>query len=361
MRTRGFTIVELIITITIMGILLTLAVVGVGTTQMNARDNERKADIEAIALHLESFYRGGSRDSSTIPTVTNYAANPSANGSSIASFGLAGSPVAATRTIASDRSHHGTTALKTVVSATGQIGAMAKTPSSTALRVDTTETLYWSLWLYSTKAGTVVPYADSTKVSDGTYTGCMGSSVAIPANIWTKVTASCIPVYDQYPNQIGVYNLSVVSGDTVWFDEFMVTKNSPSLPPYADGDSGGWTWNGSANSATSTGPVIPVGVTGVYPSISMLQSSLLTAYLQDADTKSFLPPGTSDPYSTFLSATNNTQTEAGVAPQPTTSQYIYQPIDSSGALCMSSDCRKYNLYYRLEKDNTVYMVTSKNQ
>lgn len=38
MERRGFTIVELIITITIMGILLTLAVVNVGTTQLNARD-----------------------------------------------------------------------------------------------------------------------------------------------------------------------------------------------------------------------------------------------------------------------------------------------------------------------------------
>jgi prepilin-type N-terminal cleavage/methylation domain-containing protein len=56
MKRRGFTIVELVITITIMGILLTLAVVGLGATQVNARDTERKGDIEAIGLHLENFY-----------------------------------------------------------------------------------------------------------------------------------------------------------------------------------------------------------------------------------------------------------------------------------------------------------------
>ncbi|MGH7218359.1 MAG: type II secretion system protein [Candidatus Microsaccharimonas sp.] len=53
---RGFTVVELVITITIMGILLTLAVVGLNATQVNARDSERKGDVEAISLHLETYY-----------------------------------------------------------------------------------------------------------------------------------------------------------------------------------------------------------------------------------------------------------------------------------------------------------------
>ena len=57
MQRRGFTIVEIIITITIMGILLTLTVVTLGNNQMRARDEERKADIESIALNLESYYR----------------------------------------------------------------------------------------------------------------------------------------------------------------------------------------------------------------------------------------------------------------------------------------------------------------
>jgi prepilin-type N-terminal cleavage/methylation domain-containing protein len=66
MRTRGFTIVEIIVTITIMGILLTLAVVGVGATQQQARDNERVADVEAFAAHLESFYRTGKDSNSRL-------------------------------------------------------------------------------------------------------------------------------------------------------------------------------------------------------------------------------------------------------------------------------------------------------
>jgi len=56
---RGFTVVELIITITIMGILLLLAVVNVSSTQQRARDDERTADVQAIAANLEDYYRVG--------------------------------------------------------------------------------------------------------------------------------------------------------------------------------------------------------------------------------------------------------------------------------------------------------------
>lgn len=56
MKTRGFTVVELLIVITVMAILLTLAVVNVRSAQANARDAERRTDVENIALTLESFY-----------------------------------------------------------------------------------------------------------------------------------------------------------------------------------------------------------------------------------------------------------------------------------------------------------------
>ena len=57
MKQYGFTVVELVITIAIMGILLTLAVVNVTSTQVNARDVERVSDVESIASHLETVYK----------------------------------------------------------------------------------------------------------------------------------------------------------------------------------------------------------------------------------------------------------------------------------------------------------------
>lgn len=66
MSRRGFTVVELIIVITIMGVLLTLTAVNLRSSQANARDEERKTDIESIALHLESFFRTGNRTSTDV-------------------------------------------------------------------------------------------------------------------------------------------------------------------------------------------------------------------------------------------------------------------------------------------------------
>ena len=66
---RGFTIIELVIVITIMAILLTLGVVNLRGSQANGRDAERKTDIETIAQHLETYFTSGT-DVSTISSCT---------------------------------------------------------------------------------------------------------------------------------------------------------------------------------------------------------------------------------------------------------------------------------------------------
>lgn len=56
---RGFTIVEVLITLVIMAILLTLGVVSLRGMQANARDKERQTDVETIARGLERRYNEG--------------------------------------------------------------------------------------------------------------------------------------------------------------------------------------------------------------------------------------------------------------------------------------------------------------
>jgi len=73
MKRNGFTIVELIVVISIMGILLILGVVNLTGSQVSARDSERKTDIENIAVHLESYYISNSNpdsESGSYPTTT---------------------------------------------------------------------------------------------------------------------------------------------------------------------------------------------------------------------------------------------------------------------------------------------------
>ena len=114
------------------------------------------------------------------------------------------------------------------------------------------------------------------------------------------------------------------------------------------------------NYYTAGSPI--TGGVGSYPSMSITDPNTLKANLPDADLKSFTAPGMAGPSATFTAANNTVQNVSAIDPQPTINQYIYQPLDSVGELCVGQpDCRKFNLYYRLEKDNTVYMVTSKNQ
>lgn len=66
---RGFSIVELMIVIVIMGILLVLAVVNLRSTQVNARDAERRSDVETIGRYLEQVYTSGYGTTATTKSV----------------------------------------------------------------------------------------------------------------------------------------------------------------------------------------------------------------------------------------------------------------------------------------------------
>jgi prepilin-type N-terminal cleavage/methylation domain-containing protein len=66
-RRAGFTLIEVLITISIMTILLTLAVISLRANQATARDDERSGDVTVIAQQLESYYKSGSSPIATYP------------------------------------------------------------------------------------------------------------------------------------------------------------------------------------------------------------------------------------------------------------------------------------------------------
>lgn len=53
---KGFTIVELLIVIVVIGILATLVIVTFTGIQQKGRNSQRQTDINAINSHVEAFY-----------------------------------------------------------------------------------------------------------------------------------------------------------------------------------------------------------------------------------------------------------------------------------------------------------------
>ncbi|HSX06415.1 MAG TPA: type II secretion system protein [Candidatus Saccharimonadia bacterium] len=66
-RSKGFTIVELLIVIVVIAILATLVIVTFTGIQQKARDSQRQTDVNALDSHLEAYYA----ENGKYPTLTN--------------------------------------------------------------------------------------------------------------------------------------------------------------------------------------------------------------------------------------------------------------------------------------------------
>lgn len=55
-KQKGFTIVELLIVIVVIGILATLVIVTFSGIQQKGRDSQRRTDINAVASHVSAYY-----------------------------------------------------------------------------------------------------------------------------------------------------------------------------------------------------------------------------------------------------------------------------------------------------------------
>lgn len=98
---------------------------------------------------------------------------------------------------------------------------------------------------------------------------------------------------------------------------------------------------------------------GDYPATATLatEASVKQA-LRDLDPGVLRAPGVANSAAMSLTMAVSTAT-----PTPNTTTYVYQPLQSDGSLCTSaaSECRKFNLFYKLETDPAIQKVMSKNQ
>jgi type IV pilus assembly protein PilA len=68
MRQKGFTIFELLIVITVIGILSSMAFIGITDSQKRGRDTHRTADIDTLHSRLEEYYADKGAYPNTIST-----------------------------------------------------------------------------------------------------------------------------------------------------------------------------------------------------------------------------------------------------------------------------------------------------
>lgn len=155
---------------------------------------------------------------------TNYFKDPSATVVDGNLGNIGGTPATIVTEVSTENVHQGTTSYKISTTSDGKFGRVPITvPNS--MRINVGEKFTWSYWIYSTRSGTIYPHWEGTKVSDNSYTGGSGgSAVLIPANTWTKVSGIYTATVNVYVGRAGAYNMSVLAGDTIWMDEFLIEK-----------------------------------------------------------------------------------------------------------------------------------------
>lgn len=193
--------------------------------------------------------------------LTNWFQNPDFEGTTVQFGNIGGGPASFTTSgITTDNPHSGTRSFKFGnCYAAGQLGHGLYLPTQ-GVMIPKGATISWSYWIYSSRAGSVIPYTEGNKVSDNSYMGGNGTipgvSYTVPANTWTYIQGSWLnTVADYYPARVGGYQLQVQVGDNVWLDDFCCTTSANPVPCFTGNTPSvnGYTyaWTGAANSSAS--------------------------------------------------------------------------------------------------------------
>lgn len=291
-RQHGFTIVELLIVIIVIGILATLILVAYRGVTDQAKSSAAKNDLEHIAKQL-NVYKENTGGGTTYPADTsslqyssgttiqysvNNAVNPAtycvtATNGSVSYFVSNGSQAPA----AGGCPGHGINGVapitNLITNPSFETGTSGWSAINSAVIAQTTEQKYSGAY--------------SVKVTPSTSSTYSGINIAPPGNTGTQYTFSAY-VYsvssqsinfaaDGYGVNTGMtigpawQRLTVTgtktstnplfiravgtAGIVFYVDAIMVTQGATTYN-YADGSSSNWVWNGTANNATSTGPVL---------------------------------------------------------------------------------------------------------
>lgn len=314
----GFTVVELLIVIVVIGILATLTIIAYSGVQDNARRASLQSDVsqsakkleeykfknaetyptsQASAVSLAGIKSSGSNALTYTPYTTSLGANKgyclqeTVNG--ITYYTTAGGSIkegscqvitnlvlqplpdagnlytaeycdgAGSRSLRSDDGPGGSPYSRVTFSTGcgGTGGAVVNSRAQTTYPLTQGQTYTSSLWVRASVAftGRVTTFFYGSGLSSTNY---QTGDVAIPANTWTRVshqvtmpTGTSLTGYWTQFRMTGTYTTAFTTGSTFDATRAMVTSGS-TLYDYADGTSANWNWTGTTNNSTSSGPAL---------------------------------------------------------------------------------------------------------
>jgi prepilin-type N-terminal cleavage/methylation domain-containing protein len=312
-KQTGFTIVELLIVIVVIGILAAITIVAYNGIQERARVATVSADLASAAKQLTLFevdngrfpsplteINGGqgikassgttyqytgtnstycltATNGTTSYKISNTATQPSSGG--CAGHGVGGiAPITNLVTnpsfetgLASYGYNNGGFGARSQAAAAANVGSYGHRISVTSAGTNVSglgpyiqvtglasdKSYTASVWIRSSAS---VPYIISLERRNAAGTNIGTSSlppVTLSPNTWTRLVHTIPPTATMTQLTFCVYSqlANIAIGDTIDIDGLMITEGTtPST--YADGSFANWTWNGTPHNATSTGPSV---------------------------------------------------------------------------------------------------------
>jgi prepilin-type N-terminal cleavage/methylation domain-containing protein len=132
----------------------------------------------------------------------------------------------------------------------GSYGIYTQVPGLSA-----TKSYYLSAYVRTTVAIPIRIIAERRDGSNAMIGYVFGTAVTPSVNSWTRLAVTVPPTANMTGLTFTIYagTGSMNAGDYIDFDAIMLTEGT-ALHTYADGNSSRWSWNGTPNLSTSTGP-----------------------------------------------------------------------------------------------------------